>query len=111
MRERDQANANTMQIRSDFEKLLLQSNQVTELEMCAVDNKKQVHFDHLQDSLQLRHQLSSTHNRLNEMESELLHSKKHCLELTEEVNCLVREVSCLFIRMKNNLSLHSYHRI
>ena len=27
-RERDQANANTMQIRSDFEKLLLQSNQV-----------------------------------------------------------------------------------
>lgn len=29
MRERDQANANTMQIRSDFEKLLLQSNQVS----------------------------------------------------------------------------------
>ncbi len=28
MRERDQANNNTMQIRSDFEKLLLQSNQV-----------------------------------------------------------------------------------
>ena len=28
MRERDQANSNTMQIRSDFEKLLLQSNQV-----------------------------------------------------------------------------------
>jgi hypothetical protein len=28
MRERDQANANTMQIRTDFEKLLLQSNQV-----------------------------------------------------------------------------------
>lgn len=27
-RERDQANANTMQIRTDFEKLLLQSNQV-----------------------------------------------------------------------------------
>ncbi len=28
MRERDQANVNTMQIRTDFEKLLLQSNQV-----------------------------------------------------------------------------------
>jgi len=28
MCERDQANTNTMQIRSDFEKLLLQSNQV-----------------------------------------------------------------------------------
>jgi hypothetical protein len=28
MRERDQANSNTMQIRSDFEKLLLQSSQV-----------------------------------------------------------------------------------
>ena len=28
MRERDQANSNTMQIRADFEKLLLQSNQV-----------------------------------------------------------------------------------
>jgi hypothetical protein len=28
MRERDQANSNTMQIRTDFEKLLLQSNQV-----------------------------------------------------------------------------------
>ncbi len=28
MRERDQANTNTMQIRSEFEKLLLQSNQV-----------------------------------------------------------------------------------
>ncbi len=28
MRERDQANTNTMQIRTDFEKLLLQSNQV-----------------------------------------------------------------------------------
>ena len=31
MRERDQANTNTMQIRSDFEKLLLQSNQVKDL--------------------------------------------------------------------------------
>jgi hypothetical protein len=28
MRERDQANSNTMHIRTDFEKLLLQSNQV-----------------------------------------------------------------------------------
>jgi hypothetical protein len=28
MRERDQANTNTMKVRSDFEKLLLQSNQV-----------------------------------------------------------------------------------
>jgi len=28
MHERDQANNNTMQIRSDFEKLLLESNQV-----------------------------------------------------------------------------------
>jgi hypothetical protein len=31
MRERDQANSNTMQIRSDFENLLLQSNQVSDL--------------------------------------------------------------------------------
>jgi len=31
MRERDQANSNTMQIRTDFEKLLLQSNQVRNL--------------------------------------------------------------------------------
>jgi len=31
MRERDQANSNTMQIRTDFEKLLLQSNQVRDL--------------------------------------------------------------------------------
>ena len=30
MRERDQANSNTMQIRTDFEKLLLQSNQVSD---------------------------------------------------------------------------------
>lgn len=71
-RERDQANANTMQIRTDFEKLLLQSNQ---------------------DILQLRHQLGSTQNRFHEMESELLNSKKHCLELTEEINRLTREVT------------------
>ncbi|CAF1613031.1 unnamed protein product [Adineta ricciae] len=70
MRERDQANANTMQIRTDFEKLLLQSNQ---------------------DTLQLRHQLGSNQNRLNDIESELLNSKKHCLELTEEINRLTRE--------------------
>jgi hypothetical protein len=31
MRERDQANSNTMQIRTDFEKLLLQSNQVRDI--------------------------------------------------------------------------------
>ncbi len=31
MRERDQANSNTMQIRTDFEKLLLQSNQVKDI--------------------------------------------------------------------------------
>ncbi|CAF0905398.1 unnamed protein product [Adineta ricciae] len=70
MRERDQANVNTMQIRTDFEKLLLQSNQ---------------------DALQLRHQLGSNQNRLNDIESELLNSKKHCLELTEEINRLTRE--------------------
>ncbi|CAF1017364.1 unnamed protein product [Rotaria sordida] len=70
MRERDQANSNTMQIRTDFEKLLLQSNQ---------------------DILQLRHQLGSTQNRLNDIEGELLNSKKHCLELTEEINRLTRE--------------------
>lgn len=71
MRERDQANHNTMQIRSDFEKLLLQSNH---------------------DSLQLRHQLNSAQNRLNDIENELLNSKKQCLELTEEINRLTREV-------------------
>ncbi|UJR15704.1 hypothetical protein I4U23_002637 [Adineta vaga] len=70
MRERDQANANTMQIRTDFEKLLLQSNQ---------------------DTLQLRHQLGSNQNRFNDIEGELLNSKKHCLELTEEINRLTRE--------------------
>ncbi|CAF3347513.1 unnamed protein product [Rotaria sp. Silwood1] len=70
MRERDQANSNTMQIRTDFEKLLLQSNQ---------------------DILQLRHQLGSTQNRFNDIEGELLNSKKHCLELTEEINRLTRE--------------------
>lgn len=31
MRERDQANASAMQIRTDFEKLLLQSNQVRKI--------------------------------------------------------------------------------
>ncbi|CAF3816488.1 unnamed protein product [Rotaria magnacalcarata] len=71
MRERDQANSNTMQIRTDFEKLLLQSNQ---------------------DILQLRHQLGSSQNRFNDIEGELLNSKKHCLELTEEINRLTREV-------------------
>ena len=71
MRERDQANANTMQIRTDFERLLLQSNQ---------------------ESLQLRQQVSSSQNRLNDIEAELLNSKKHCLELTEEINRLTREV-------------------
>ncbi|CAF2916717.1 unnamed protein product [Rotaria sp. Silwood2] len=70
MRERDQANSNTMQIRTDFEKLLLQSNQ---------------------DILQLRHQLGSTQNRFNDIEGDLLNSKKHCLELTEEINRLTRE--------------------
>ncbi|CAF1516206.1 unnamed protein product [Rotaria magnacalcarata] len=70
MRERDQANSNTMQIRTDFEKLLLQSNQ---------------------DILQLRHQLGSSQNRFNDIEGELLNSKKHCLELTEEINRLTRE--------------------
>ncbi|CAF1298323.1 unnamed protein product [Adineta steineri] len=70
MRERDQANTNTMHIRTDFEKLLLQSNQ---------------------DTLQLRHQLGSTQNRLHDIEGELLNSKKHCLELTEDINRLTRE--------------------
>ncbi len=69
--ERDQANHNTMQIRSDFEKLLLQNNQ---------------------DSLQFRHQLNSTQTRLNDIENELLNSKKQCLDLTEEINRLTREV-------------------
>ncbi|CAF1150781.1 unnamed protein product [Rotaria sp. Silwood1] len=68
--ERDQANSNTIQIRSDFEKLLLQSNQ---------------------DLLQLRYQLSSTQNRLNDTESELLQSKKQCLDLTKEINRLTQE--------------------
>ncbi|UJR30926.1 hypothetical protein I4U23_018438 [Adineta vaga] len=70
MRERDEANANTMQIRSNFEQFLLQSNQ---------------------DFLQLRYQLSSTQNRLHDIESELLNSKKQCLDLTEEINQLTRE--------------------
>ncbi|CAF0773995.1 unnamed protein product [Adineta steineri] len=74
MRERDQANTNTMQIRSDFEKFLLQSNQ---------------------DLLQLRHQLGSTQNRCNDIESELLDSKKQCLDLTEEINRLTRENTML----------------
>ncbi|CAF3489715.1 unnamed protein product [Rotaria sp. Silwood1] len=68
--ERDQANSNTIQIRSDFEKLLLQSNH---------------------DLLQLRYQLSSTQNRLNDTESELLQSKKQCLDLTKEINRLTQE--------------------
>lgn len=42
-RERDQANANTMQIRTDFEKLLLQSNQVR----LALDETLKDHFDRL----------------------------------------------------------------
>lgn len=71
MRERDQANHTTMQIRSDFEKLLSQSTQ---------------------DSVQLRQQLNSTQTRLNAIENELLDSKKQCLDLTEEINRLTREV-------------------
>jgi hypothetical protein len=71
IRERDQANHNTMQIRSDFEKLLLQNNQ---------------------DSLQFRHQLNSTQTHLNDIENELLNSKKQCLDLIEEINRLTREV-------------------
>ncbi|CAF2470353.1 unnamed protein product [Rotaria sp. Silwood2] len=81
MRERDQANSNTMQIRSDFEKLLLQSNQ---------------------DLLQLRHQLGSTQNRLNDTESELLQSKKQCLDLTEEINRLTR-VNIMLQNVKQGL--------
>jgi chromosome segregation ATPase len=71
MRERDKANHTTMQIRSDLEKLLLQSTQ---------------------DSVQLRQQLNSTQTRLNDIENELLDSKKQCLDLTEEINRLTREV-------------------
>ncbi|CAF5209207.1 unnamed protein product, partial [Rotaria magnacalcarata] len=70
MRERDQANNNTVQIRSDFEKFLSQSNQ---------------------NLIQLHHQLGSTQTRLNEIENELLQSKKQCLDLIEEINRLTRE--------------------
>ncbi|CAF5066733.1 unnamed protein product, partial [Rotaria sp. Silwood1] len=79
--ERDQANSNTIQIRSDFEKLLLQSNQ---------------------DLLQLRYQLSSTQNRLNDTESELLQSKKQCLDLTKEINRLTQE---------NDFCTYKYYRM
>ena len=40
----------------------------------------------------MRQQLGSTQNRLHEVENELLNSKKQCLELTEEINRLTREV-------------------
>jgi len=42
MRERDQANHNTMQIRSDFEKLLLQSNQVKQFLSQRTKQNKQI---------------------------------------------------------------------
>ncbi|CAF3414380.1 unnamed protein product [Rotaria socialis] len=70
MRERDQANNKTVQIRSDFEKFLSQSNQ---------------------NLIQLHHQLGATQMRLNEIENELLQSKKQCLDLIEEINRLTRE--------------------
>ena len=38
MRERDQANSSAMQIRTDFEKLLLQSNQVGRFNTTASDS-------------------------------------------------------------------------
>lgn len=77
-----------MQIRTDFEKLLLQSNQVRAF---LGQNGKKLCIS--QDILQLRHQLGSTQNRFHDIEGELLNSKKHCLELTEEINRLTREVS------------------
>ncbi|CAF4268094.1 unnamed protein product, partial [Adineta steineri] len=52
-------------------------------------------MDLSQDVLQLRHQLGSTQNRCNDIESELLDSKKQCLDLTEEINRLTRENTML----------------
>lgn len=101
MRERDQANANTMQIRTDFEKLLLQSNQVRDNGLLYWRNIQSI----VQDVLQLRHQLGSNQNRLNDIEGELLNSKKHCLELTEEINRLTREVRSLLSRFSACLFL------
>ena len=42
MRERDQANSNTMQIRTDFEKLLLQSNQVRHFSLESRSQKQRI---------------------------------------------------------------------